>query len=129
MKNGWRRIVSTAVAIFLANGTAFVCAPIPAAAEEHCKPAQMAKAGCSDCRPQQNVMDCCATSAPQPASVPQDTQQQGTRASASAMAAQLDAVVVLAALQPPDVARRLRAAPPHGYRSTDLPTLHAVFLI
>jgi hypothetical protein len=128
MNKGWRRIVSTLVAIVIAATTVLVCAPpTSAAGEGHCKPAQSVKAGCSHC-PQKTAMDCCATSSPQPASPPQDTQQpQPSRSSITT--AQVGAVPAIAGLQPPSVTRTVRGAPLHGYRSTDLPTLNVVFLI
>jgi hypothetical protein len=129
MNKGWRRIVSTTVAIVFVMTSVLVCAPpVVSAPEGHCKPAAGMKAGCSHC-PQKNVMDCCATSAPQPA-VPQDGQpQQASGAAAAAWAAHADAVFAPATLNALFVAKAVRAAPPHGYRSTDLPILNAVFLI
>lgn len=130
MNNRWRHIVSIVLAIGFAMSTVFVCAPAVAAptAEGHCKPASTMQAGCRHCH-QKNAMDCCATSMPQPASVPQDSQQQGTRTAPTAAPAPVDAVVAIPSLPQPSAARAFRDAPSHGYRSTDLPTLNAVFLI
>lgn len=128
MNIGWRRIVSTAVAIGIAMSTVFVCAPAIAAAEGHCKPAATMKTGCSHC-PQKNVMDCCATSAPDPSSVPQEVQQQGTRLVPTTSPAQADSAAAPAFPPCLPAAHVFRAAPLHGYRSTDLPTLNAAFLI
>ncbi len=128
MSNAIRRIVSTLVAILIAASTVLVCAPAPAAAAAgHCQPAANMKPTCSHC-PQKSVMDCCATSMPQPA-VPQDRQNQGAAAAAPVSLVPADAVAIAASHQVPDLARALRDAPPHGYHSTDLRTLNAVFLI
>lgn len=124
-----RRIVSTAVAILVALSSVFVCAPVPAsAAEGHCKPAAAMKAGCSHCQPT-NVMDCCATSAPQPASMPQDGQNQGAPAASASTIVPAGVAAIEGSLQVPDLARALRESPPHGYRSTDLSLLNATLLI
>jgi hypothetical protein len=130
MNHGFRRIVSMAAAILIALSSVLVCAPVAKAAapEGHCKPVQTAKPACSHC-PQKHVMDCCATSAPQPASVPQDSQQQGARSIPAPSMVQADGIAIVASLQVPALARVLRGSPLHGYRSTDLPTLNAVFLI
>jgi hypothetical protein len=128
MKSSWRHIVSATVTICIVMSSAFVCAPAVAAVEGHCKPAATMQAGCSHCA-QKNVMDCCATSAPDPSSVPQESQQQGTRLVPTTSPAPADAGAVLAPLPSPAVAPLFRAAPAHGYRSTDLPILNAVFLI
>lgn len=130
MNTVWRRIVSTAVAILFVTSTVLVCAPTAAATEGHCKPAQRVEPGCHH-SPQKDVLDCCVSSAPQPSSIPQDTSQQPSSAQTTSNGAlsQADAVVVVAALQPQAVARLVRGAPLHGYRSLDLPTLNASFLI
>lgn len=126
MSHGFRRFVSTAVAVWFVASSVLVCAPVAAAQapEGHCKPAnQQADRHC----PPASKMDCCATSAPKPASVPQND-QQGTRVlTASVLQADTDAVAC--AVDLPGLARTLRAAPVHGYRSIDLLTLNAVFLI
>ncbi len=129
MSTGVRRIVSTAVAMLIAFSSVLVCAPAPAvAAEGHCKPAANMQAGCSHC-PQKNVMDCCATSAPQPASVPQGNQTQGPSTSSTLTPVPAGLAAIPASLHVPDLSRALREAPPHGYRFTDLPILNASFLI
>lgn len=129
MNKSWGRIVSTLVAILIALGPVFTCVPTAPAAEGHCKPTESMKAGCSHC-PQKDVMDCCATSAPQPA-VPQDASspQANSRTMPTGSPAPADLASAAPALQPPAVARTVRGAPLHGFRSTDLPTLYAVFLI
>jgi hypothetical protein len=86
------------------------------------------KAGCSHC-PQKNVMDCCATSAPQPASIPQDSQTQVTPTASSLTFVPAGIMAIAAGRHMPDLARALREAPLHGYRSTDLSILNASFLI
>lgn len=129
MNDLFRRIVSTAVATLVALSTVLICAPEPvAAAEGHCKPSVSMKAGCTHC-PQKDVMDCCATSAPQPASVPQDGQTQSGPAGAASTVVPAWGAAIAAILHVPGLARALREAPPHGYRSTDLPLLNATFLI
>ena len=129
MKNRWQRIVSTTMAILVAISSLLVCAPVASASSgSHCKPAQSMKAGCSHC-PQKNVMDCCATSAPQPA-VPQDAQQQpGTALSATPLGSGPGAAIVPASGACAASAHLVRTSPPHGYRTTDLPILNAAFLI
>jgi hypothetical protein len=129
MNTGWpQRVLCTIVAMFVVMGPVLVCAPAGAASLEHCTPAQHDAS--NHCRHSQSI-DCCATSSPQAPSAPQETpsQQQNTRASASGPVAQADVVAVLDALHSPSLSRTVRRAPLHGYRSTDLPTLNAAFLI
>ena len=131
MTRSLRRIVSTfVVATLVASSTMLFCAPAIAAAapsQGHCKPSASVQAACSHC--QKDVLDCCDTSLPQPASVPEDSRTQGTSSAPTAMLIPAGVAAVAAALNVPDILRVLRAAPLHGYHSTDLLTLNAVFLI
>lgn len=128
MNGGWRRIVSVVVAIFVAASPLLVCAPAAAAAQRHCAPSQNTES--SHCQ-HSNAIDCCASPSPQAPSVPQNTQAQANARSAQGDSfAHADAGVVLDGLLTASALSRIvRFAPPHGYRSSDLPTLNAVFLI
>lgn len=128
MNTGWRRIGSVVVAIVVAASPLLVCAPAASAAERHCAASQ--DTDTSHCQ-HSNTMDCCASPSPQAPSVPQDTQAQGNaRSVLNGSFASADAAVVLTELpEASALSRIVRFAPPHGYRSFDLPTLNAVFLI
>jgi hypothetical protein len=128
MNTGWRRIVSVVVAIVVAASPLLVCAPPASAVERHCAPSQTTET--SHCQ-HSNAMDCCASPSPQAPSVPQDTQAQASgRSTLGGPFAQADAAVVPYGLPAGSTLSRIvRFAPPHGFRSLDLPTLNAVFLI
>ena len=126
MNHGFRRCASMILAVLFAASSVLVCTPVAAAqgAEGHCKPASQ---GAGSHCPPKNAMDCCATSAPQPASTPQNDQQSTRGGTPLLLQAESDALAV--GLHLPSLARTLRSSPPHGYRSNDLLILNAAFLI
>jgi hypothetical protein len=74
-------------------------------------------------------MDCCAAPDGEAPTVPAPLQSQASRLDGGATVLQSDGALVTLSVERPALTTLLRAAPPHGYRSTDLPTLNAVFLI
>ncbi len=123
-----RRIVSTAIALMMAISPVLVCVPVleAATAEGHCQPA--AAPAAHDCCPAAPArMDCCAAPDQSP-TVPAPAQSQA-RVDSGTTVLQADGAPLTVSLVRPTLTALLRAAPLHGYRSTDLPTLNAAFLI
>jgi hypothetical protein len=118
------------VLLILAIGLALICVPVFAAAanaSEHCVPAAP-RAADHDCCPSADAMDCCVSPEDNPA-VPMQSEAQNTRVGAGFILLDAHGAPVGTHAGRPAFCGRHRLAPVHGYRTTDLPTLHSAFLI
>lgn len=121
LRTSRRALSFVLTAVLLATA---VMAVLPARADArsgHCK------APCRHCQTS-STMTCCGTDRSEPSSLPLQTSTTSTQAQHAATllaAAFVSVPVTHAAIGPSAV----RFAPPHGYRTTDLPILNAVFLI
>lgn len=125
-----RRIVSTAIALMMAVSPVLVCVPVAAAAtqEGHCQPpAPPAGHDCAPAAPDR--MDCCAARENGSPTLPASNPGQTSRVDGGTSVLQADGALSTVSHARPALTALLRAAPLHGYRSIDLPTLNAAFLI
>lgn len=123
-----RRAVSAILTAVFAAAAFLVCMPVPASASErgHCAPAKQAPKPQHPCDMPVDAMDCCVDT-PQLPALPTAPQDAGRVEGAAALAAPEPGLVSHDIL--PAGASALRAAPLHGHRHVDLPTLNAAFLI
>jgi hypothetical protein len=116
-----RRLTSTLLALALVASAAAMGLPAEAA-EGHCTPVQST----THCQ-RTPVMDCCGGTYPDAPALPGPT--LSARPDETRSAAGLHASCGLATIPPAPVEHLAALAPPHGFRSADLTTLHSVLLI
>lgn len=119
-----RKVTGALLLLTMVGSHAFVCAPSAAAQPPVCD--MMTMAADHDCCPPAARMTCCATPDDSAPAVPETPQQRLPRHDIGAIPLSLDDAPAIAVRA---VTHILRAAPPHGYRSTDLPTLNSAFLL
>lgn len=120
-----RRVSSAVLAVVFTAAATLVCLPSPVAGVDHCASMAMATVEEGHCETPAPAMDCCATPEQSP-SLP--TPHTVARADTAAASAPLPAGLLPESTAVPR-ASVFRDAPVHGYRSVDLPTLNAAFLI
>jgi hypothetical protein len=123
-----RRALSAILTAVFAAAALLVCMPVPAVASEpgHCAPRDDAPKPQHPCDLPIKAMDCCV-GAPQLPAVPAATPDAGRIEGAAALAVPQPGLVSHGLVTAD--ASALRAAPLHGHRHIDLPTLNAAFLI
>jgi hypothetical protein len=124
-----RRIVGAFAALSLILGQAFVCAPVLATASEgHCGKSAAMAAAAHECCPSSptSSMKCCAAPERELPGVPQ--QDSGRTEAGFARLHVLGTPGIVVNTNETGFAL-FRGAPPHGYRSTDLPILNSAFLL
>ena len=118
-----RRLTSTLLALALvASAAATGLRGAAEAAEGHCTPVQST----THCQ-RAPVMDCCDETSPDAPALPGPT--LSARPDDTRSAAGLQTSCGLATIPPAPVEHLAALAPPHGFRSADLTTLHSVLLI
>lgn len=130
MKNVGRRILSATILLTLVVTQVLACAGISSAATApsgHC--ALTVGAAAHDCCPPVDRMNCCAVPDGDAPALPQQTQNQTSRPACGSSIAHAVDVAITRSTGCTGTASRLRTAPAHGYRSIDLPTLNASFLL
>lgn len=119
-----RRLTSAVLSLALVAGAAAACVPVAAAAQEgHCAPVEKPAAHCQ----RTATLDCCDGSDPAAPALPGPT--LSARPDETKSAAGLTAACDVAISAPAAYDGRAALAPPHGFRSADLTTLHSVLLI
>ena len=117
-----RRPLSWMLTMLVLTASVTAAAPLGAdARSEHCK------APCRHCQTS-SAMTCCGTDRSEPSSLPLQTSTTGAQAHHAA-AFMTAAYMTVAAVHDVIAPSAVRFAPPHGYRTTDLPILNAAFLI
>lgn len=123
-----RRILSACLLLAFLATQGLLCAPASAAASPHC--VQRASAPAHDCCQPSDRMDCCAAPDRDAPAIPSQSQTPPARVGAGSLVPlAMSAPGATPVLQAPMPCGLFRAAPVHGYRSTDIPILNAVFLL